>query len=78
MDGHELTRRLEQTTHGLDGALLGKDWADLSKGKLQCDWVISHGPTGLLCCALALGHADGHRDGYVGNQRPQADWRRRG
>jgi hypothetical protein len=73
----DLRREAEATTHGNDGALLGTEWADLSQGRVQCDYVYERPLGGYLCCALALGHAHGHRDCFTGRQLPQKDWTRR-
>jgi hypothetical protein len=73
MTEEELRQKLEAITRGADGALLGTDWSDASRGKPQCDYVIRSGDAH-LCCALARGHAHGHRDSFVRNQPPQARW----
>lgn len=76
LTAEEIYRLCEETTHGRDGALLGTEWADFSKGLPQCDWVVDHGD-GYQCCALTCGHSGGHRDVYIGNQRAQSAWKRR-
>jgi len=73
MTDAELHAALAKITHGVDGARLGTEWVNLSRGHVQCDHVIRH-QSGLLCCALRRGHADGHRDGYVAAQPRQDQW----
>lgn len=69
----EVLRQCEETTRGRDGALLGTEWVDMSRGQTQCPFVLPHG-SGVLCCALQAGHQHGHRDSFVGAQLPQASW----
>lgn len=75
MRHEDLEQECERVSFGVDGARLGTEWVNLSRGDTQCSYGL-RSSSSFLWCALKAKHQHGHRTSYIGAQPAQSRWER--